>query len=128
MPKSRVRRGRRQSPRASIPTALTPRDQWPEAVELDPIITQPEPPAEPEPGTDVVPADPAAIDDALALEVAKIPACAHCGGRHVRACPRIKRMQWHPNGTIASVEFWADGRWSEDHVIFLDEVTAPPTD
>lgn len=32
--------------------------------------------------------------------------CAHCGGFHVRACPRVRRIEFHPNGSVAAVEFW----------------------
>jgi DNA-binding transcriptional regulator YiaG len=47
-------------------------------------------------------------------------ACAHCRGIHVRACPRVKRMRYHENSTLAEVEFWPDGKWPTDNVIFPD--------
>lgn len=49
-------------------------------------------------------------------------ACAHCGGRHVRACPRVKRMAWHPGGALAEIEFWPDDQWSDAHVIWQEEL------
>ena len=33
--------------------------------------------------------------------------CAYCGGIHTGTCPRVKRIEYHPNGTVASVEFHA---------------------
>lgn len=51
--------------------------------------------------------------------------CLHCGGAHARACPRVKTMSYHPNGALAGVEFWPDGKWSTDHVLFLDEYPDP---
>lgn len=46
--------------------------------------------------------------------------CAHCRGVHNRACPRVKRMKYHENSTLAEVEFWADGQWPIENVIFID--------
>ena len=43
-------------------------------------------------------------------ELFKAQRCSHCGGAHARACPRVKRMEWHPNGQLAAVEFWPDGK------------------
>jgi hypothetical protein len=55
--------------------------------------------------------------DALDEAIGK---CSHCGGYHVRACPRVRKIEWHPNNMIASVEFWPalDVDWSG--VIFED--------
>jgi len=34
-------------------------------------------------------------------------ACGHCGNYHSgRTCPRVKRITYHQNGTIASVEYF----------------------
>ncbi len=33
--------------------------------------------------------------------------CMHCGGVHLRACPRVKRMVFSPNGVdLLEIEFW----------------------
>lgn len=66
--------------------------------------------------------DPNALSAELATQVAQIKPCTHCGGRHVRACPRVRRMGFHPNGTLASVEFWAEGKWSDDHVFWPEDI------
>lgn len=93
-------------------------------------------PPEPAPGdvpvapvgdpSDSAPAAPAAdeqtIDAELAAAVARIAPCSHCGGRHARACPRVRQMQFHPNGALAGVTFWPDGKWSGDHVLWPDEM------
>lgn len=47
--------------------------------------------------------------------------CVHCGGFHVRACPRVRRIEWHPNGVMAAVEFWPDDRINWEGVIFEDQ-------
>lgn len=58
----------------------------------------------------------------LAAKLREIPVCAHCRGRHTRACPRVKAMKWHPNGTLAAVDFWRDGQWSDEHVIWEEQL------
>jgi hypothetical protein len=50
--------------------------------------------------------------------------CIHCGGVHLMACPRVKRIRFSPGGqTPAEVEFWADGEWPKDRVKWLEEIT-----
>jgi len=51
-----------------------------------------------------------------------VPACSHCGGRHTRACPRVKRMEFHPNGALASVEFWREDQWSDTEIIWQEDL------
>lgn len=58
----------------------------------------------------------------LAAALRQIPACSHCGGRHTRACPRVKRLQFHPNGQLASVEFWAAGKWDDSNIIWQEHL------
>lgn len=33
--------------------------------------------------------------------------CEHCGSCHVGVCPRIKMIEYHPNGVIKRVEYHA---------------------
>lgn len=33
-------------------------------------------------------------------------ACSWCGMHHEHACPRVKKMKYHPDGTIKSIEFF----------------------
>ena len=92
------------------------------------------------PGTELAPAQPGwprpvtledlgatADDTALTAELAaalrQLPVCDHCRGRHARACPRVKAMKWHPNGALASVAFWADDQWSDEHVVWPEDLT-----
>jgi len=49
--------------------------------------------------------------------------CQHCGGFHVRACPRVRSVSFHPNGKIASVTYWPSVRVDWDHVVFADQGT-----
>jgi hypothetical protein len=66
--------------------------------------------------------------------------CQWCGGLHVRillqpaappgrelpagvqheaACPRVKRLEFHPNGNLIAVEF--HGKWDESAVIWPED-------
>jgi|SRR6185437_9821820 len=54
--------------------------------------------------------------------------CSHCGGYHLHACPRVRRFSFHTNGEIAQVEFWPDGRWPTDHVIFPEQAVDPESE
>lgn len=58
----------------------------------------------------------------LAAALRRVPVCSHCGGRHTRACPRVRRMEFHPNGALASVEFWAEGKWSDSEIIWQEDL------
>lgn len=48
-------------------------------------------------------------------------ACAHCGGLHLRACPRVRRLTFR-NKEIAEVEFWPPGRWPEGDIVWPEDV------
>ncbi len=52
----------------------------------------------------------------------KVEPCRHCLGRHTRACPRVKRLVFHPNGALAEVEFWRAGQWDESSVIWAEDL------
>ncbi len=45
-------------------------------------------------------------------------ACQHCGGIHLRACRRVKRAEWHPDGTLLKVWYRKDGEWNEDSIVW----------
>lgn len=47
--------------------------------------------------------------------------CVHCGGAHLRACPRVRRMRFF-KGTLVEVEFWADGDWPTADIVWPEEV------
>lgn len=48
--------------------------------------------------------------------------CQHCGGLHSRACPRVRRIAYGDGGKPAEVQFWEDGRWPHEDVIWLEDV------
>lgn len=48
--------------------------------------------------------------------------CVHCGGAHLRACPRVKRMSFDTAGKIVEVEFWRENEWSDDNVIWPEDI------
>jgi hypothetical protein len=49
--------------------------------------------------------------------------CEHCGGLHERACPRVKRVERHPNGNITGVTYFR--RWDESGVVFPEDAFDP---
>lgn len=112
-------RNRRRTPRAAVPAELTPRAEW----EPEPAPDPEPPPAAPDPApsTALVPS-PMRLTRENADALTKRKPCAHCGGWHARACPRIRRMEFHPNDVLAAVEFWPDGKWPAEQVIWPEQV------
>lgn len=53
-------------------------------------------------------------------ELAEEAACIHCGGFHARACPRVKRIAFHPNGKVSEVEYWSAAEVDWHGVVFND--------
>jgi hypothetical protein len=69
--------------------------------------------------------------------------CQWCGGLHVRtllqpavpdgslplgvqhgaACPRVRKMDFHPNSNLVSIEFWRT--WDESGVVFPEDAFDP---
>jgi hypothetical protein len=94
---------------AEIVEDSTPEPQ-PDAVEVD------------APEGEIVDENALTREDAEALRQTEL--CAHCKGYHARACPRVKRMKWHTNGTLAEVEFWPDGSWSDTAIVWPEDVAA----
>jgi heterodisulfide reductase subunit C len=35
----------------------------------------------------------------------QVPTCGHCGGCHAGACPRVKSIEYNPDGTVRKVEY-----------------------
>lgn len=33
--------------------------------------------------------------------------CGHCGGYHTGVCPRIKAIEYHPDGRVKRIEYHA---------------------
>lgn len=56
-------------------------------------------------------------------------ACQTCGGLHARACPRVRSVEYETHGdrvTLRKVEYWPDGRWSTDGIIWPDDLPPLP--
>lgn len=49
------------------------------------------------------------VYDVMAVEAATPRPCAYCPNLHAGVCPRIKRIEYHENGSIKAIEFY-DGR------------------
>lgn len=50
-------------------------------------------------------------------------ACPDCGGIHQRACPRIKRLELHPNGNRIGVTYFKS--FDDTGVIWPDDAYDP---
>lgn len=46
--------------------------------------------------------------------------CPHCGGLHLRACPRVRRMMFHGQ-EISEIEFWAHGDWPTTDILWPED-------
>lgn len=51
--------------------------------------------------------------------------CLHCGGIHLRACRRVKKIKWHTDGTTLEAEYWPDGRWDTADITWPEEAYEP---
>ena len=48
--------------------------------------------------------------------------CSHCGGAHLRACPRVKRMTFNASGTLHEIEFWQDKDWDKSNILWPESI------
>jgi hypothetical protein len=48
--------------------------------------------------------------------------CVNCGGLHLRACPRVKRIVMRNKEEVSEVEFWAWGWWPTEGIIWPEDV------
>jgi len=48
--------------------------------------------------------------------------CVQCGGLHLHACPRVKRLVMRNKEEISEVEFWPWGQWPADQVVWPADV------
>lgn len=48
--------------------------------------------------------------------------CQHCGGLHVRKCPAVAEIEYHPDGKVQRVVYFPHGGWPADEVLWLEEV------
>jgi len=48
--------------------------------------------------------------------------CVQCGGWHLRACRRVKRIVMRNAEEISEVEFWPDGYWDKTGIIWPEDV------
>jgi hypothetical protein len=48
--------------------------------------------------------------------------CVHCGGLHLRACRRLKRAEWHSDGTLLKAWYWKDGQWDESEIVWPEDI------
>jgi hypothetical protein len=47
--------------------------------------------------------------------------CVHCGGVHLRACRRVRKIAWHPDGTVIAATYWPDGEWDDSDIIWPED-------
>jgi hypothetical protein len=48
-------------------------------------------------------------------------ACVHCGGVHLRACRRVRKIEWHADGSVLKAAYWPDGSWDDDDIIWPED-------
>jgi hypothetical protein len=59
--------------------------------------------------------------------------CKACGGLHTEtigtpgACPRIRRVAYDNHGNVTEMEFWPEGEWSRDGILFPRHLGSAPT-
>lgn len=87
----------------------------------------------------VAPGPPAPDDGALTREQAKAllveeeygllkrtrfeaQSCQHCHGLHVRNCPAVSEIEYHPDGKVSRVVYFPHGQWPADGVLWLEDV------
>ena len=49
--------------------------------------------------------------------------CRWCGGLHKRACNRVRKLEWAPNGNLLSAEFWP--RWDQPGTVWPEDAFDP---
>lgn len=58
-------------------------------------------------------------------------ACHFCAGIHAsvaglmpsrQPCPRVKRVEWHADGTVLVLEYWSPNLWNDENTIFPHDV------
>jgi hypothetical protein len=52
--------------------------------------------------------------------------CRHCLGAHARACPRVRELRFHPDAKLAVVKFWRDGEWSQEGIMWPEDLPPEP--
>jgi len=62
------------------------------------------------------------VESTISFEEFEKLKCSHCGGAHLRACPRVKRMLFHASGSLNEIEFWQDGQWDTTNVLWPESV------
>ncbi len=53
-------------------------------------------------------------------------ACADCGGIHQRTCPRIRRLDLHPNGNRVGVTYFK--RFDDTGIVWPEDAYDPSDD
>jgi hypothetical protein len=58
------------------------------------------------------------------IESWRLIACHLCGGVHERACPKPRHIWFGPGESVTEVEYFAKGEWSEDDIIWPEDILA----
>lgn len=48
------------------------------------------------------------VDEGIAFKADDTPSCEYCGGSHTYLCPRIKIIEYYPDGAVKQIEFRQD--------------------
>lgn len=63
--------------------------------------------------------DPVQLTDDERKRLMEQPRCLHCGGWHLRACPRVASLEFEGE-TLKRVTYWH--RWDDHAVLYPDEL------
>jgi hypothetical protein len=58
------------------------------------------------------------------IESWRLIACHLCGGVHERMCPKPRHIWFGPGESVTEVEYFAKGEWSEDDIIWPEDILA----
>ncbi len=64
--------------------------------------------------------EPEESEEPLSPEEFEKAKCSHCGGVHLRACPRVKMMKFGSGSSLEVVEFWET--WDESFTVWPEDV------
>lgn len=63
------------------------------------------------------------IDAETAAALRRTERCAHCGGYHLRSCPRVKRIVFKQSSEMPQeVEYWPWGHWPTRHIVWPEDL------
>jgi hypothetical protein len=44
--------------------------------------------------------------------------CGYCGGIHMRACPRVREIEFYDSGKLKRMTFWREDEWNDSFIVW----------